>query len=343
MTLALKNLSVLLSVGDSNVIKGVSRSRMAQAHFKYEVAFSFLKEDESIATAINDLLQDRLSTFLYSRRQEELAGTDGEESFGKVFGQEARIVVVLYRNSWGKTFWTRIEETAIRNRAFQEGYDFAVFAPVENDVTLPRWLPMTQIWIGLQRWGIEGAASVIEARVQQAGGSPQEESVSARAVRLKRQMNAETERARFLKSAEGVNAASCEAKAFFDHLEESAIHICTETGFELTPKRVQQGIELCAAYGCLALDWVLRFSNSLDESYLYVELWEGKPDRPGRYFFNTPLRRSMTKYSFDRLPTGELGWRRTDMKKFLNSQRLSDACLKLLVDHSHAEHIKRGD
>ena len=33
--------------------------------FKYEVAFSFLKEDEVLALKINDLLQDRFSTFIY--------------------------------------------------------------------------------------------------------------------------------------------------------------------------------------------------------------------------------------------------------------------------------------
>ena len=60
---------------------------MADERYEYEVAFSFVKDDEAIATALNDLLQDRLSTFLYSKRQEELAGTDGEQSFNEIFKQ----------------------------------------------------------------------------------------------------------------------------------------------------------------------------------------------------------------------------------------------------------------
>ena len=47
--------------------------------YKYDVAFSFLKEDEELATNMNDLIQDRLSTFIYSGRQEEIAGTKIEE------------------------------------------------------------------------------------------------------------------------------------------------------------------------------------------------------------------------------------------------------------------------
>jgi hypothetical protein len=101
--------------------------------FKYDVAFSFLKEDEALATELNDLIQDRLLTFLYSRRQEDVAGTDGEKIFNSVSGAEARIVVVLYRDGWGQTPWTRIEETAIRNRAYDEGYDFLVVVPLGKD------------------------------------------------------------------------------------------------------------------------------------------------------------------------------------------------------------------
>jgi len=46
--------------------------------FDYDVAFSFLSQDEAAAMQINDRLQDRYRTFLYSQRQKELAGTDGE-------------------------------------------------------------------------------------------------------------------------------------------------------------------------------------------------------------------------------------------------------------------------
>ena len=55
--------------------------------FEYEVAFSFNAMDEGIAAQLNDLLSPRLKTFIYSERQREIAGTDGQESFSNVYGK----------------------------------------------------------------------------------------------------------------------------------------------------------------------------------------------------------------------------------------------------------------
>ena len=185
--------------------------------YKYDVAFSFLAQDEALATELNDLLQDRLRTFLYSKKQGEIAGTDGEKSFNSVFGQEARMVVVLYRSSWGETPWTRIEETAIRNRGYDEGYDFVVFIPLDEPGTVPKWLPKNRLWLGLKRWGVPAAGAVIEARVEELGGKPKkEESVTEQAARLERSLKSDEKRNRFLKSYNGVNAAQGE----FEDLRE---------------------------------------------------------------------------------------------------------------------------
>src|SRR4051794_8510262 len=126
---------------------------MESSSYKYDVAFSFLAGDEALAAQLTDLLQDRLKVFLYSRRQGEIAGTDGEKTFNAVFGEQARLVVVLYRSGWGQTPWTRIEETAIRNRAYEHGYDFVKFIPLDDNPSVPKWLPKTQLWFGLKRWG----------------------------------------------------------------------------------------------------------------------------------------------------------------------------------------------
>jgi hypothetical protein len=69
---------------------------MEMQQYKYDVAFSFLAQDEELAIQINDLLQDSVQIFLYSKKQGEIAGTDGEKSFNKVFGEQSRLVVVLY-------------------------------------------------------------------------------------------------------------------------------------------------------------------------------------------------------------------------------------------------------
>lgn len=307
--------------------------------YKFDVAFSFLKEDEGLAVELNDLIQERLSTFLYSRRQSELAGTDGEKSFNDVFGKEARIVVVLYRSGWGQTSWTRIEETAIRNRAFEEGYDFVIFVPID-DGAVPPWLPKTQIWVGLDRWGATGAAAVIEARVQEAGGAPRAESIEDKATRLKRAIEKEKERKHLLNSEQGVKAAEKEAERLWEIFASKVSAISENTGFTIRTERVQGGVDVCASFGCLAVDWIRRFANTLDESELKISLWPGRPPRPGRSYFEEPRRTRTTSYEFDQSLTGEFGWRERREDRIRSSEDLADYWLGVLMEYTCDQHKK---
>jgi len=131
----------------------------AHPEYKYDVAISFLQEDEDLARKLNGLLLESLNTFVYFERQKVLAGTNGEDTFNRVFGSETRIVVILFRDNWGTTPFTRIEETALRNRGYEEGYEFVIMIPLNEEPCMPRWLPKTSIWVGLERWGLESAAA----------------------------------------------------------------------------------------------------------------------------------------------------------------------------------------
>ena len=71
--------------------------------FKYDVAFSFLADDESLAIEIGDRIRDRVGVFIYSESQKDLIGNDGIDQFSSVFRQDSRLVVVLYREQWGQT------------------------------------------------------------------------------------------------------------------------------------------------------------------------------------------------------------------------------------------------
>ncbi len=164
----------------------------------YYVAISFQGADEALATEITDLLQDRFRVFIYSKKQEVLAGRDGEERFGEVFQRQALIVVVLCRPEWGQTPFTRIEETAIRNRAFDEGYDFSLFVPTTQPPFSPKWLPRTRLHYGLKRFGAKGLAAVVERLIEERGGTARIESLADRAARFQRAEAFRIERESFL-------------------------------------------------------------------------------------------------------------------------------------------------
>ena len=47
---------------------------MKNNKFKYDVAFSFLKKDKNLALEINSLLKDKTETFIYTKKQDKIAG-----------------------------------------------------------------------------------------------------------------------------------------------------------------------------------------------------------------------------------------------------------------------------
>jgi hypothetical protein len=203
----------------------------ADKKYKYEVAFSFLQGDEAIAYEINDLIQDRFSTFIYSKKQEVLGGTDGEKTFNTVFYDESRVVVVLYRDGWGKTAWTKIEETAIKNRAFNKDWEFLVVINLDTKSTLPTWIPKPYIWLDYEKYKSEGAIAIIDYKVRTNGGENRPETIEDKAKRFGRLKEAAKERDEFLKSNKVFAAANEEVEKIIELLKESKEIIKTNSSF----------------------------------------------------------------------------------------------------------------
>jgi len=283
---------------------------MQHEEYKYDVAFSFLAKDEWLAIELNDLLQDRVRTFLYSKKQGEIAGTDGEKSLNAVFGEEARLVVVLYRDGWGETPWTRVEETAIRNRAFEQGTEFVKFIPLDAPPTVPKWLPRTQLWLGLKRWGSSGAASVIEARIEELGGKPHEETATERAARLDRSIKFQKKRKSFLNSEEAVRAANEEVEALYKELNQLVASIReSASAFSLILKRERYHIVVFGLGHGLSINWRYHYANSLDKARLDVSIWRGHPPFPRiSHGFEKPKELRAERFTFDLSPSEEPCW-----------------------------------
>ena len=151
--------------------------------YKYDVAFSFLANDESLAIEIGDRIRDRLSVFIYSESQKKLIGNDGIDQFSNVFREDSRLIVVLYREQWGQTKWTRIEETAIKTRWLDCGFEFLLMVTLDSPAKPPKWYPPTWIWADIKRYGIDGVAGVIEVRVQAVGGNVKSDTAVDHALR----------------------------------------------------------------------------------------------------------------------------------------------------------------
>lgn len=188
-----------------------------KASYLYEVAFSFLYQDEKLVYELNDLISSQVRTFVYSKQQERLAGTDGVESFNKTFHDEARIVVILHRQNWGQTPWTKVEEIAIKNRAFKGDWDFFIVIGLDKS-KLPSWIPLTNLYLDFQQFGLEKAAGAILYKVAHNGGEIQIESVENKAKRILANRQAKETRIQFMKSSESIVQANSEVELLGDKL-----------------------------------------------------------------------------------------------------------------------------
>jgi hypothetical protein len=296
--------------------------------FKYDIAFSFVREDEGLATQINDRVQDRYRTFLYSRAQEQLAGTDGEKTFNAVFEKEARTVAVLLRPEWGQTSWTRIEETAIKNRAYSEGYDFATFIVTAPKTQIPSWLPRTRIWYDLQRFGLGGAAAVLEARVQERGGTAVPETLADRAARLQRAQAFNQQRDAFHRSHEGVEAAQEAYRRLVNDLKSNP-ELLRSIGCRI--QDVYGGITMLAGQGVvLTVQMHFPYVNSLEHTALVAQFYDGIPPLPKLItsFEGEPCTLAKWRFTFGLLGPGRPGWVGPDGK-----EHAPEGLAKFLLSH----------
>lgn len=305
--------------------------------FDYDVAFSFLANDESIALQINDALKGTFATFLYSEQQKKLAGTDGEATFNSVFGLKSRSVVILYREDWGKTPWTRIEETAIRKRAYESGYDFALLVPLDKPPTKPQWFPQSRLWIGFERWGIEGAAAVIEARVQQLGGTLHRETLEERAERNEREIRLNKEREAALNSHAGVNA-------FGEAMERTRVALQNgvdrinkgRTSHRLTFIGAPHPRGPCAVTGlryALMVQGRATYVNTLNDASAEATIWKNGLPWPGAFPFDEPEKYRTLQFALDYLPTGAYAWHVQNREGRFSPEELSDEILKWYFDN----------
>lgn len=309
---------------------------MTAQKYDYDLAISFGYKDEPLANKLHSLLEGRLKVFLYSKEQEKLAGTDGEATFNEVFGKTAKLVVILYREAWGKTPFTRFEETAIRNRAFSEGYDFSVFIPMDDNEKqkVPAWVPKNRLYIGLERWGIEAACAVIEARFSELGGEIREESVAEMAAKVAESIGYEERRQKHLNSHEGVQAQ----RLLFDEVRERLIEGVGTIqkalpAIKLHEKHIGESggtiIFLSDPTG-MSVNWRPEYANVMRDSKLKVTLWKGHPPYPGVTLWDTPTEGASISFAPDLTEDGRPAWRQTHKSGsvLLSPSGVADVILK---------------
>ncbi|MDQ6689067.1 MAG: hypothetical protein M3Z18_00965 [Gemmatimonadota bacterium] len=140
----------------------------SERSYKYDVAFSFLAADLSVAKDLQGRLEPGLAVFMYERRKEELLGRDGMDAFSEVFRRDARLSVILYRKGWGETAWTGFEESAIKSRALETRFTSLMVVRLDR-ADLPTWIPSQQLYSSEATDTRAEMAAVIRARAKERG------------------------------------------------------------------------------------------------------------------------------------------------------------------------------
>ena len=303
---------------------------------QYDVAISFLSKDQAVATALHEKLTEGLHVFFYPRSQEALAGTDGLESMRKPFVDDSRVTVVLYREPWGRTPWTRVEATAIKDSCLERGWEHLFFIVLDRASVIPPWVPKSLVRLNYEDFGLEQAVGAIKARVQEGGGEYTPMTALKRAEMYKADELYRRDKTR-MSSSEGMKAIFQSVVKLFESVARHCTEITTQGSMQircwstLAEGTIAQNCFLTNGRVGMTIDWRQRYGNSLDGSGLVVSEFNNGlilPEEVGqRMYLREPQSINQTKYSADLSRAREYGWKHNDTGEFISSTSLGERCV----------------
>lgn len=300
---------------------------------KYDVAISFLATDENIAAELNRQLSETMNVFFFPKRQEELAGTDGMESMRKPFYEDSRLMVVLFRDRWGKTRWTAIEELAIKDACFNGDWNRLFFVALDKTSGLPGWLPPHYVRYNWEDFGPEQIVGVIKARVFENGGKPSQMTAMKQA-KLFRQEEEYRAARNSIELQPGIPAIQGEAKALLEAVKAKCDEIKHAGHVDLDCELDEK--QLPRVVGCIVTNrqvsltawWHQPYINTIrDGAALHVREFNGPlllPSEAGRTYSVQAELRKDTVYKPDLFRTRELGWSLKNSDDIIPTSKMAD-------------------
>lgn len=308
--------------------------------WKYDVAVSFRSGDESLARKLADRLSEHWRVFVYMDRQREIAGADGVEEFTKVFREKALLDVVLHREGWGDTRWTRLEAGAIKERQLETGFE-ALFVVKLDDSDLPSWVPSRHLYLDLDEFGFEELVGAVQYRLHDLGADPSPESAAERAKRLQREEDRRVRQQQILHSQKGVDLAEealdemlSYTHAQVEEIEESGVDI------EVIEKQGRNRVwAVNVPRGGITFGWAKQWGNSLKSSGLLVRELDGPAHFRG-WAGREPNEVNVDRVYPDLDANDNLVWQiKSEPDRLFSSRDLVDRYLSRLVER----HFGDGD
>jgi hypothetical protein len=319
------------------------RAAAPPAASSYDAAISFLFPDLGTAQALHDeLANSGLNVFFFPRRQEELAGTNGMESMRAPF-LGARVNVVLFRNPWGETPWTRVEDAAISERCFRGGWSTLMFVQLDKTSKLPAWLPPTHVRFSFDDYGLPQLIGAIKLRIQEHGGVIKRVDAIGKAAAVKREADYRADRDRLMRDAHWIGEIQKSIQGTMDELAKLTYEINAAQNLDIVVGPGSQTLAVIrTGYVSMGIGWQQPIVNYVgdhgsSECHLWAAEFSGMmPLRDERLFWIEPPRKlKQHTFKVDVARDGGLLWRVRDKDKFIRPSELADHIMQLFLDLVH--------
>jgi hypothetical protein len=285
----------------------------------WDAALSFLDSDRTHAEQIAGHFDESARVFVYSQHRGETTFTNGVERYSQIFGRDSRLVIVLYRPTWGTTGFTKIEKQAIDSRRVDEPQsDFLIFVKMET-CNRPAWLPASYIYGHWSELGPKGVADAIRKRLGELGKQLPAESPANRARQMREQREWEQKRREFLHSYNGRQSFDQQAAKVFDALKASSGGI--DAKFE-SDGRCAYLVRERGIYASVCM------TSQGSDRQLLAQVYRGEYWGLG-VSPNWPVLKKV-RLTFELEPSDRLGWREGD--RFYTSAEAADVILGLVLD-----------
>lgn len=307
---------------------------------EYDVAVSFRAGDLQLAEQLGSLLQPALRAFVFSRRQEEIALGDGMDAFRGVF-LRTPISLVLYRDGWGRTPWTQVEQAAIRDRCLEQGYRNLALVRLDQS-PLPDWVPHTHIAFDVSQYPIEQLIGAIKRKAQtDFGVTIAPESPIVRAQRQAAEAAYEEETEEYFRTIDGLNAVRACVRAAFQAL---CTHAQTFTNQQLgwAPQSGTDNTQAVARLGGMTVQLLYQQMYANRTVPLRLRRFDGILALPNtsEYSFHPPRELGSIKYTAARTPMLGVCFATSD-GRLLTGEQVGEEAAAALVELATRESERR--